>query len=145
MAAPVLIRSIPSHVDIKLAVIAMATGWSESVLRREILEGRMIGGKILGAYVTSWENYQAWAEEEAERGGDARTTPERELELLQQSKRAKGQGRAGSDKSDRGGEPAQKAKGTRRRKRRPVPIIYDLESFMAKKPEGLSPLDGEHL
>ena len=52
--------ALPSDVPVRLAIIAELSGWSEAILRKEVMQGRMAGQKVRGFYVASWEAYKEW-------------------------------------------------------------------------------------
>lgn len=117
----------PPETWLRLSRVAEITGWPETTLKQAIQCGRLYGMKVRGLWHTSLSAYNAWIEEEAERGGDLSTAPQR---LLASRGQAAGTGNRRTLDADPPARPGSPAKKARRRKRGRLPIVIDMGSFV---------------
>jgi hypothetical protein len=116
---------------IRLSVVSALTGTPESSMRDAIRAGTLVAIRHLGAWHTSLGRYNEWIEQAGKRGRDAGAVAERKLELLHQGGGPQGSGFAVPEQERSGREPA-KAAQRGRKKRRRIPIVYEICDGMAE-------------
>lgn len=133
----------PPDVWLRLSAIETLTGEPQSTMR-EAIRAKMLKGRLKGsAYYTTLNHYNAWIESSHEGGGDAGTAPEWTVELLRPDAGTKDPGKARKLENTGSGKPKAKTQGTRKRKRRGIPIVYDMGEVLAERQETQSrPVDG---